>query len=66
VAQAKGAQFYISCAQVTVTGNGAGTPGTLVAFLGVYKATDLGILVKFYANPVPSNYQPPEPAVWTG
>ncbi|CAK5272362.1 unnamed protein product [Mycena citricolor] len=31
-----GAQFYISCAQVEVTGGGSGTPGPLVAFPGAY------------------------------
>jgi len=38
-----GAQFYISCAQVTVTGNGAGTPSPLVAFPGAYKPADRGV-----------------------
>lgn len=31
-----GAQFYISCGQVEVTGGGSGTPGPLVAIPGVY------------------------------
>lgn len=31
-----GAQFYIGCAQVEVTGGGSGTPGPLVAIPGVY------------------------------
>jgi len=64
--QQKGAQFYISCAQITVTGSGAGTPGPLVAFPGAYKVTDPGILVNIYGSPLPSNYQPPGPAIWTG
>lgn len=31
-----GAQFYISCGQVEVTGGGSGTPGPLVSIPGVY------------------------------
>jgi len=43
-----GAQFYISCAQISVTGGGSGTPGPLVAFPGAYSATDPGILIDIY------------------
>jgi hypothetical protein len=43
-----GAQFYISCGQITVTGGGSGTPGPLVAFPGAYSATDPGILLDIY------------------
>ncbi|KAN0119943.1 glycoside hydrolase family 61 protein [Hyaloscypha variabilis] len=63
--QLNGAQFYISCAQVTITGNGAGTPGPLVAFPGAYKNTDPGI--HYNINPpVKNDYEPPGPAIWTG
>lgn len=31
-----GAQFYIGCGQVNVTGGGSGTPGPLVSIPGVY------------------------------
>lgn len=47
-AQPNGAQFYLSCAQITVTGGGSGTPAPLVAFPGAYKATDPGILFQIY------------------
>lgn len=60
-----GAQFYLSCGQITVTGGGSGTPGPLVAFPGAYSATDPGILIDIY-YPVPTNYTCPGPAVWTG
>jgi hypothetical protein len=43
-----GAQFYLSCGQITVTGGGSGTPGPLVAFPGAYSATDPGILIDIY------------------
>lgn len=47
---AGGAQFYISCAQLQVTGGGSGTPSPLVSFPGVYKATDPGIKVNIYSG----------------
>jgi hypothetical protein len=60
-----GAQFYISCAQITVTGSGSGTPGPLVAFPGAYKSTDPGLMINIY-YPVPTSYAMPGPAVWKG
>ncbi|KAI8938105.1 hypothetical protein NX059_005774 [Plenodomus lindquistii] len=62
---AGGAQFYISCAQLTVKNGGSGTPKGLVAFPGAYKATDPGIMINIY-YPVPTSYTPPGPAVWSG
>jgi len=58
-----GAQFYISCAQLTVTG-GTGTfsPKNQVAFPGAFKASDPGILINIF-SPVPTSYTPPGPAV---
>ena len=32
----QGAQFYISCSQINVSGGGSGTPGPLVSIPGVY------------------------------
>ncbi len=46
--QANGAQFYLSCAQITVTGGGAGVPAPLVSFPGAYKATDPGVMIQIY------------------
>ncbi|KAI1084929.1 glycoside hydrolase family 61 protein [Whalleya microplaca] len=59
-----GAQMYLSCAQVDVTGGGTGTPGPLVAFPGAYKASDPGLIWSYY--PVPTTYTAPGPAVWEG
>ncbi|KAF7289744.1 hypothetical protein MIND_01348000 [Mycena indigotica] len=58
-----GAQFYISCAQINVTGGGSGTPGPLVAFPGAYTGNEPGILINIY-YPIPTNYVQPGPAVW--
>lgn len=63
--QSGGAQFYLSCSQITVTGGGNGSPSPLVSFPGAYKATDPGILINLY-YPVPTSYTPPGPAVWQG
>ncbi|KAF7350172.1 hypothetical protein MVEN_01319800 [Mycena venus] len=63
-----GAQFYISCAQVQVTGGGTGTPGPLVAFPGEYTGNvrfqrEPGILINIYW-PIPTTYVQPGPPVW--
>ncbi|KAK0664514.1 glycoside hydrolase [Cercophora samala] len=57
-----GAQLYLSCAQISVTG-GSGTlnTGQLVSFPGAYKATDPGILFQLYW-PTPTSYINPGPA----
>ncbi|KAJ6451708.1 glycoside hydrolase family 61 protein [Mycena vitilis] len=61
----QGAQWYLSCGQVSVTGGGSGTPGPLVSIPGVYTGNEPGILINIY-SPVPANYTQPGPAVWTG
>ncbi|PPR04841.1 hypothetical protein CVT26_012996 [Gymnopilus dilepis] len=60
-----GAQFYISCAQINVTGGGSGKPGPLVAIPGVYTGNEPGILINIY-YPIPATYTQPGPAVWSG
>ncbi|KAF1996382.1 lytic polysaccharide monooxygenase [Amniculicola lignicola CBS 123094] len=61
---AGGAQIYLSCAQVQVTGGGNGTPGPLVAFPGAYKNGEAGLIWSYY--PVKTSYTAPGPAVWQG
>jgi len=60
-----GAQFYNSCAQVSVSGGGSGSPSPKVSFPGAYKSTDPGILFQLY-YPVPTSYTIPGPSVWRG
>ncbi|KAK4246037.1 glyoside hydrolase [Corynascus novoguineensis] len=62
--QAGGAQFYMSCYQITVEG-GAGTanPAT-VKFPGAYSASDPGIMVNIHSSL--SGYTAPGPAVYPG
>ncbi|KAG8934170.1 hypothetical protein FRC03_002356 [Tulasnella sp. 419] len=58
-----GAQLYMGCAQITVTGGTGGSPAT-VSFPGAYKGSDPGITFQLYW-PVPTSYTVPGPAVYT-
>ncbi|KAG9230330.1 putative endo-beta-1,4-glucanase D [Amylocarpus encephaloides] len=58
-----GAQFYMTCYQVTVTGSGTANP-TGVKFPGAYNANDPGIKINIYQ--MSGDYKIPGPAVWTG
>ncbi|KAE9972381.1 hypothetical protein BLS_004051 [Venturia inaequalis] len=63
--QIGGAQIYIQCAQLAVSGTGKGVPSPKVSFPGAYKATDPGILMQLY-YPIPKTYTMPGPAIWQG
>ncbi|KAF1363575.1 hypothetical protein EJ07DRAFT_102282 [Lizonia empirigonia] len=58
-----GAQLYMECAQINVTGGGSATP-TTVSFPGAYKGTDPGIKFQLYW-PVPTSYVIPGPRPFT-
>ncbi|KAF8661423.1 hypothetical protein AX16_001341 [Volvariella volvacea WC 439] len=58
-----GAQFYMSCYQLRVTGSGNAAPAT-VRFPGAYSANDPGILFNLYGQY--SSYTVPGPAVYGG
>ncbi|KAL9109447.1 MAG: hypothetical protein Q9227_005955 [Pyrenula ochraceoflavens] len=58
-----GAQFYMSCYQLTVTGGGSANPAT-VLLPGAYKATDPGILYNLYQTQ--TTYIAPGPTVYSG
>jgi len=58
-----GAQFYMECAQINITGgSGAKSPAT-VSLPGAYSATDPGILINIYETL--SSYTIPGPSVFT-
>jgi len=63
------AQFYMSCANIEITGTGTSTPSTTVSFPGAYSATDPGILLNIYNGSIPNNdlkpYTIPGPTVFT-
>lgn len=58
-----GAQFYMTCYQLTVTGSGSASPAT-VDFPGAYAADDPGILVDIHATM--TTYIAPGPTVYSG
>lgn len=53
-----GAQFYMECAQINVTGGGSASPAT-VSFPGAYAGSDPGITINVSAGIY--NYLPPLP-----
>ncbi|KAH7360118.1 glycosyl hydrolase family 61-domain-containing protein [Rhexocercosporidium sp. MPI-PUGE-AT-0058] len=57
-------QFYIGCAQISVTGGGNGTPGPLVAIPGHVKGTESGYTANIYNNF--KSYTVVGPAIWAG
>ncbi|KAJ0151908.1 putative endo-beta-1,4-glucanase D, partial [Colletotrichum tanaceti] len=50
-----GAQFYIACAQISVTGAASGTPAPTVKLPGAYTGDEPGILLNIY-YPAPTSY----------
>ena len=58
-----GAQFYMTCYQLTIDGSGSAKPPT-VNFPGAYSASDPGILVNIHS--ALSSYTAPGPAVVAG
>ncbi|KAF2841970.1 lytic polysaccharide monooxygenase [Patellaria atrata CBS 101060] len=57
-------QFYLACAQVSVTGGGSGRPTNLVSFPGAYSMSDPGLSLNIYSAKGPYTY--PGPPLWTG
>ncbi|KAL1612064.1 hypothetical protein SLS60_000287 [Paraconiothyrium brasiliense] len=57
-----GAQFYMECAQINVTGGSASKTPASVSLPGAYKASDPGILYNLYSGQ--KTYTAPGPAVF--
>ena len=57
-----GAQFYMECAQIEITGGGSAQPAT-VSFPGAYHSTDPGVVIDIYWPPV-TNYTIPGECTW--
>lgn len=55
-----GAQFYMECAQINVTGGSGSVSPATVSFPGAYSASDPGILFNLYTTPI--NYIVPGPS----
>lgn len=62
--QSGGAQLYMTCYQITVSGGGGKLPSSTVKFPGAYKASDPGILINIHSTV--STYVAPGPAVIDG
>ncbi|KAJ1861300.1 hypothetical protein LPJ73_001056 [Coemansia sp. RSA 2703] len=58
---ARGAQFYVNCAQLSVTGSGSAVPNG-VAIPGIYKSNTPGVLFNLYSSY--TSYPIPGPAVY--
>ncbi|KAI1085011.1 glycosyl hydrolase family 61-domain-containing protein [Whalleya microplaca] len=58
-----GAQFYIGCAQLEVSGSGSGSPSPTVKIPGVYTGDEPGLVINIY-YPVPTSYTVAGPATW--
>lgn len=61
--KSKGAQFYVACAQIKVTGNGTGLPGPTIKIPGDYTANSTGILIPKLWSQI-TNYTSPGPDLW--
>lgn len=58
-----GAQFYMGCAQLSVTGSGAGTPSPTTTIPGQYTADEAGLVLNIY-YPIPTSYSAPGISTW--
>lgn len=59
-----GAQLYMECAQINVTGSTGSSVPSGVSFPGAYKTNDPGIVFNLY-YPTPTSYAIPGPTVLT-
>jgi hypothetical protein len=57
-------QFYMECAQLSISGGGDGVPGPLVQIPGVYTAEDPAFTYSIWGGTDPG-YTMPGPAVWS-
>ncbi|KAF1843886.1 carbohydrate-binding module family 1 protein [Cucurbitaria berberidis CBS 394.84] len=62
--RANGAQFYMECVHVKITGSGSAVLPAGVSIPGAYKANDAGVLFDIYGSF--SSYPIPGPKLWDG
>ncbi|KAI0126700.1 glycosyl hydrolase family 61-domain-containing protein [Xylariales sp. AK1849] len=58
-----GAQYYMGCAQLSVTGDGVGNPGPTTSIPGQYTGYEAGLIINIY-YPIPTNYTAPGVVTW--
>ncbi|KAI1271296.1 glycosyl hydrolase family 61-domain-containing protein [Xylaria sp. FL0933] len=61
----QGAQLYMECAQINISGGSAKVSPATGSFPGMYKATDPGLLINIYQMTASSKYTVPGPSVFT-
>jgi hypothetical protein len=61
--KSKGAQFFVACAQIKVTGSGTELPGPTIKIPGTYTANSTGILLLKIWSQI-TNYTNPGPNLW--
>ncbi|CAI6341169.1 unnamed protein product [Periconia digitata] len=61
--KANSAQFYVACAQIKVTGGGAGVLEPTIKFPGGYKWDSTGVLIPEFWSKM-TNYTSPGPQLW--
>ncbi|ROW08354.1 hypothetical protein VMCG_03241 [Cytospora schulzeri] len=59
----EGAQYYMGCAQLSVSGSGAGTPSPTSKIPGQYTGHEDGLIIDIY-YPIPTNYTAPGISTW--
>ncbi|KAI0836892.1 carbohydrate-binding module family 1 protein [Hypoxylon sp. FL0890] len=62
---ANGAQFYMECAQINISGGSATKTPTTYSLPGIYKQNDPGILINIYSMSSDSTYVIPGPDPFT-
>lgn len=60
-----GAQYYVGCAQLSVTGSGAGSPSPVTKIPGQYTGYESGLIIDIY-YPIPTNYTAAGEVTWPG
>ncbi|KAI2603066.1 lytic polysaccharide monooxygenase [Hypoxylon fragiforme] len=61
----QGAQLYMECAQINISGGSASKTPTVYSLPGIYKQNDPGILINIYSMNKDSKYTIPGPALFT-
>ncbi|KAI8631810.1 carbohydrate-binding module family 1 protein [Xylariaceae sp. FL1651] len=61
----QGAQLYMECAQINISGGTAKVSPTTYSIPGIYKQNDPGILINIYSMTPSSTYTIPGPGVFT-
>lgn len=59
----EGAQYYIGCAQLSLTSSGSGSPSPVASIPGEYTGYEAGLIIDIY-YPIPTNYTAPGISTW--